>query len=191
MTCLYDIIMTTLPWLALMLLLWQPCYDLLSWKSYANLTLTCLNAIVMTTLLWLASNLLLWQHYRDLPSWYYYDNPTFTCLNAIVMTTLPWLASNILLWQPCQDIMVLRWKFKSSAICWPSGGVCIQCKTMTKSYLLIFDICLHPQLPNQSENSYNFFLCKKVAGKREITILRKSWQCLINLMSWYGNTGAY
>ena len=107
------------------------------------------------------------------------------------MTTLPWLASNILLWQPCQDIMVLRWKFKSSAICWPSGGVCIQCKTMTKSYLLIFDICLHPQLPNQSENSYNFFLCKKVAGKREITILRKSWQCLINLMSWYGNTGAY
>ena len=153
MTCLYDIIMTTLPWLALMLLLWQPCYDLLSWKSYANLTLTCLNAIIMTALLW--------------------------------------LASNILLWQPCQDIMVLRWKFKSSAICWPSGVVCIQCKTMTKSYLLIFDICLHPQLPNQSENSYNFFLCKKVAGKREITILRKSWQCLINLMSWYGNTGAY
>ena len=182
--------MTTLLWLASNLLLWQPYCDLPLCYCYDNLAMTCLHDIIMTTLPWLALMLLLWQPCYDLLSWKSYANLTLTCLNAIVMTTLPWLASNILLWQPCQDIMVLRWKFKSSAICWPSGGVCIQCKTMTKSYLLIFDICSHPLLPNQSENSYNFFLCKKVSGKRENTILSKSWQYLLNMKSWYTRPGA-
>ena len=153
--------------------------------------MTCLKPIIMTTLLWLAFMLLLWQPCYDLLSWKCYDNLTLTCLNAIVMTTLLWLPSNILLWQPCQDIMVLRLKFKRSAIWWPSGGVCLQCMTMTKSYLLIFVIFSHPQLPNQSDNSYNFYLCQKVSVKRENTISSKSWQYRRTLKSRQPCLGAY